>query len=164
MPARPETVRDDEDDFLAFWVEHRASQKRENKRILGVEVEVPHDIPLSFEDTINALSESGSREDLGKIVKILFGSDILDQWLDRDITRDQFQVIVMWAMANAGGRPTTFAEAAQLNADAEAKKAQAAAEGKAVPINRAARRASSKTGGSGGTGRSSKRTSRANTA
>jgi hypothetical protein len=147
----------DEDDFLAFWAQHQATKAPETKRIFGVDVVVPTDIPLVFGDDIARLQKSERAEDMKHLLTTLFGAGVMDQWIAAGCTGEQFGVLLAWGMANAAGKPTTFAEAADLVA-----KAQADAEGKAR--NRAARRASSKTVKSGGTGGSSKRTSRANTA
>lgn len=161
MATKPRAVREDEEDFEAFWAQHRADENPEYKRIFGVRVAVPTDIPLSFEDTLDELKDSDRREDMARVLEILFGVDALDQWKAAGLTGKQFRVLLAWATANAYGKPTSFAEAVELVAKADAKKAED--EGKAVPLNRAARRASSKTGGSGSSGRSSKRTSPAST-
>lgn len=160
MPAEPRVVRDGEEDFEAFWAQHRTEQAPEYKTIFDVRVATPTDIPLSFEDTLDELKDSERREDMARVLEILFGVDALDQWKAAGMTTRQLRTVMMWGVANANGKPTSFAEALDLVKQAEADEAA----GKAVPINRAARRASSKTAASAKAGRTSKRTSRASTA
>lgn len=153
-------AREDEDDFLEFWAQHRAQQDRPTKRILGVDVEVPNELPLNFSDRFAHLQDSEDPEDIQALLAILFGEGVLGRWIDNGVTYEQLKVLLAWGVANGSGKAMTFAEAAVVVEQAEA----AAAAGKAAtPINRAARRASSKTAGSAAGGRSSKRTSRANT-
>ncbi|WP_367128330.1 hypothetical protein [Saccharothrix sp. HUAS TT1] len=152
-----------EEDFAAFWRDATAGEVRETKTIFGVTVEVPTDLPLNFENLVEAMGKSSKEEDVKKLVGILFGQDVLDTWKARGCTGRQFQVLFMWGYANGQGKPTTFAEAKQLADEAAA----ADAEGKAAPVpNRADRRAkaSSATRASGAAGRSSSRTSSASTA
>ncbi|GAB3437497.1 hypothetical protein [Actinophytocola sediminis] len=161
MAAKVEPREDD--DFLAFWEQHRAAENPpETKRILGVDVVVPTDVPLSFEDISRELAESKRPEDFEQLLGMLFGEGTLEAWKANKLTGKQLRVLVAWGMANGSGKSTTFAEAAELVAKAEQLKAEADAEGKA-PGNRAARRASSRTPASGGTGRTSSRTSGAST-
>lgn len=152
LMAKPIKPRAD-DDFLAFWEQHRATETPpETKRILGVDVAVPTDLPLSFEDASQELANSKDPADFEQLLVMLFGDGTLQQWKANGLTGGQLRILVAWGMANGAGKTTTFAEAAEMVALAEAKKAQAEAEGKAPP-NRAARRASSRTRASGSTGR-----------
>lgn len=140
----------EEDDFLAFW-KSRADVAPETKRILGVEIPVPNDVPLSFMDDVTRLKDSTEPDDVKWLLTTLFGSDPLEVWLRNGATAAQLQVILAWGMANAQGQRIDFAEAAEI-----VTKAQAAdAAGKALtPVpNRAARRASSRTPRSASTGR-----------
>lgn len=155
----PDPQVDPEDDFLRFWAEHeQAETGPEIKRILGVDVEVPRDLPMKFEKLAEALDGSSDIEDIKRLLVMLFGRDVLDEWIDNGVTNRQFRLLFTWGVANGQGAPTTFEEAADLLRQAE----KADAEGKA-PKNRAARRASFKTGGSAGSGGASKRISRAST-
>lgn len=156
--------RQDDDEFLAFWEQHRAEQEQPTTRILGVDVVVPTDLPLEVEDLASQLHDSGRREDFERLLGILFGPDTFEQWKRNGLTSRMLRVLVAWGFANANGRSVSFAEAADLVDKAEALKAERDAAGKATGPNRAARRASSKTRASAGTGRSSSRTSAANTA
>lgn len=146
-----------DDDFLAFWSQHRAKQDRETKTILGVTIEVPTELPLGVEDLYNELSEQDitSLSAVEPLVELLFGRDVFGVWKRNGITLDMLQVLFAWAMSNGAGKPISFEEAAVVVAEAEAT-------GKAR--NRAARRASSKTLASARGGRSSSRTSAASTA
>ncbi len=155
----------EDDDFLQFWDEHEAKQEVPTTRILGVDVPIPHDIPLAFEKKFEELKDSEDVEDVKRLLKFLFVEDVLDRWTDHGLTSNMLQVLLAWGMSNASGKEIDFAEAAELVE--QAKRDKAANEGKApTAINRAGRRAraSSKTRASAGTGGSSKPTSRANTA
>jgi hypothetical protein len=139
----------DEDDFLAYW-QTRPERTPDLKRILGVDIPVPRDVPLRFMDQVAALKNSSDPDDVRHLLTILFGTDPIDEWVANGATADQFQVILAWGMANAQGNPIGFAEAAELVEQARARDA----EGKApVPLNRADRRASSRTRASARTGR-----------
>jgi hypothetical protein len=138
-----------DDDFLAYWAT-RPAKKAETKTILGVTVPVPHDVPLKFNDEVAERFGSSDPESVNYLLETLFGSDPLAQWVENGATAEQLQVILAWGMANAQGQLTTFAEAAELIEQARARDA----EGKApVPLNRVARRASSRTRASARTGR-----------
>lgn len=152
--------RDDrEDDFLAFWRDHRAQQSPETRRILGVDVVVPTDLPLGIEDIATELQSSKDPNDIGRLVALIFGADIYSQWKSAGVSMPMLQVLFAWGMSNGAGKQVSFEEAAALVADAEAKQA----EGKAPAANRAARRASSATPASAAAGRTSSRTSAAST-
>lgn len=157
----PDPIDDgQDDDFLAYW---NAQPKRqvETKRILGVVIPVPHDVPLKFTEELHELKNSTDPEDTKYLLQTLFGSNPLEQWTANGATAEQLTVILAWAMANAQGRKMDFAEAHEVVVKAQA----AEAEGKAPPApNRKDRRASSATGVSASTGRASSRTSVANTA
>lgn len=161
----PDEVPDEppgqEDDFLAAWRDHEAKRKPETRNILGVEVTVPTDLPLRFEQLADEMGDSSDKEDLKALLVVLFGQDPLDAWVEAGLTVRQFQVLLAWGTSNGQGKATSFAEAIQIVEDAE----KADAEGKARPGNRAARRAkaSSATRGSAAAGHSSKRTSSAST-
>lgn len=147
----------EDDDFLAYW---RTRRPPEVKRILGVEVAVPHDLPLNFGARYELVKDSTDPEDMKALVGVVFGQGVLDQWIARGAGIEQVKVILTWGMLNGSGIPATFEEAAEKVAEVEAEQA-----GKALP-NRADRRrsASSQTRASGGTGASSKRTSNGSTA
>lgn len=173
MPPLPPAEPDhQDDDFLAFWDRYKATKGRETVRILGVEVTVPTDMPLTYEDDFRermgtlrvSTTDSSSQqalEEFRELLVPLFGEGTYEVWKERGLTGRMLQVLLAWAMRNAKGQPTTFEEAAEIVDEAE----QLRAEGKAPAApNRAARRASSRTRASAGTGASSKPTSRASTA
>jgi hypothetical protein len=148
-----------EDDFLAFWRDHEAQQTPRTTRILGVEVVVPTDIPLSVERLADQMHAGADPAQLKQLLRTMFGADHLDLWIANGLTARMMLVIVAWGMANGTGTETTFERAMELTADLEAQGA-----GKApAATNRAARRASSPTGRSASTGRSSSPTSAAST-
>lgn len=169
----PEEDNAAEDDFLKFWTEFRADQKPATTTILGVEVVVPTDVPLSFDDVeqrmaaSNAETESEEAQALfAEMCAVLFGENTLALWKEKGVTVLQIRVLTTWGLMNARTGPTTFQEAAETVQQA----IKAEAEGKLPGPNRATRRenarkaASSPTRASGTTGQRSKRTSPANTA
>lgn len=134
----------------AFWSE--VSRGR-TEVIRGVEVEVPTDVPLILERRIAELQDSEREEDVAELVSLLFGTDCMEAWRERGMGLREFQTVLTWGIAHAGGRELTFAEAYEL-----VNKGEGAGKAPAQP-NRAARRARSTSGGG-----PSKRTSSANTA
>ncbi|MBP5931823.1 hypothetical protein F3K39_28220 [Streptomyces sp. LBUM 1479] len=149
MTARKTTADQSFDDF---WAE--VSRGR-TEVIRGVEVQVPTDMPLIVEQRVEELQNSGSLEDIQELLGLLFGADVLDQWLQAGMGLREFQVIITWGLAHASGNPLTFQEALDLVEQGAGAGKQLAPKGP----NRAARRSQSAAGG----GRS-KPTSRASTA
>ncbi|MFJ9657620.1 hypothetical protein ACIRPR_06580 [Streptomyces griseoflavus] len=141
----------------AFWAE--ASGGR-TEVIRGVEVRVPTDVPMALEQRVEELHDSDRREDLAELLALLFGQDVLDQWVDAGMGLVELQTVLTWGMAQAGGRDLSFAEALDMVRAGEAGKPL----GPQGP-NRATRRATgapAKRSAAGG-GRS-KRTTGASTA
>ncbi|MFM9777097.1 hypothetical protein [Streptomyces scabiei] len=145
-PAKGEESWDD------FWAE--VSRGR-TEVIRGVEVQVPTDMPMIVEKRVEELQDSGSLEDIQELLGLLFGADVLDQWLEAGMGLKEFRVIITWGLAHASGRELTFQEALDLVQQGAGAGKQLAPKGP----NRAARRSQSAAGG----GRS-KRTSSASTA
>ncbi len=135
-----------------FWAE--VSRGR-TEVIRGVEVQVPTDMPLIVEQRVEELQSSSRLEDIQDLLGLLFGADVLDQWLQAGMGLREFQVIITWGLAHASGRELTFQEALDLVQQGAGAGKQLAPKGP----NRAARRSPSAAGG----GRS-KRTSSASTA
>lgn len=110
--------------------------------IRGVTVTVPTDMPLAVEQRVDELKESSSLDDMKELISLIFGvdQDAFDTWRDNGMGALEFQVVLTWGMANAGGRELSFAEAYDL------VKTGTASAGKAAP-NRAARRSQSAAGG-----------------
>lgn len=175
MPPMPPPVEPDAatDDFLRFWDQFQAQNTRETTTILGVEVEVPSDVPLYFDELQRRMSQSQADSESAEaralfeeMLALLFGEGTLDQWQEtRLLTGKMLRVLTTWGMRNANGMRTSFDEAGKLMLDAE----KAEAEGKPAGPKRAPRRipavtASSTTRGSGKTGQRSKPISRASTA
>lgn len=152
----PELARDDE--FLAFWRDHRARATQQTVRILGVDVPVPSELPMAITDAAEQITESNDPADLERVVAMLFGSDVYAQWKANGLTTGMLSVLVTWGMSNAVGQACTFEEAAEL-----AQKAEEAGKVR-LAANRAARRASSPTAPSATIGRSSWPTSGVSTA
>lgn len=144
----------DTESWDAFWAEVQSGQHTEVIR--GVQVVVPTDLPLIFQQRANALKDSERDEDMHELVGLIFGDDVLGRWIDAGMGLREFQVVCAWGYANGSGKATTFAEAYEIVTTAEA-------EGKALTSpNRAARRAATKPQSSAG-GATSKRTSSAST-
>ncbi|MFC8432259.1 hypothetical protein [Streptomyces sp. NPDC057253] len=148
MTARQASAGQSWDDF---WSE---VSKGDTEVIRGVEVRVPTDMPLIVERRVEELQDSSRQEDVEELVKLVFGTDCMEQWRENGMGLKEFQTVLTWGLAHAGGRKLTFAEAYDL-----VQKGEGAGGGKAPTPNRAARRSQSAAGG----GRS-KPTSRASTA
>lgn len=142
----------------AFWAEVSG---RRTEVIRGVEVRVPSDIPLGYEERLAQLSDlgEGSRlEEFEPLVSPLFGDGVFAQWVEAGMGTLEFLTVITWGMAQAAGKDLTFAEAYAVAASDDP--------GKAVGANRAARRAATKTASrkpSVSTGGPSKRTSSGST-
>jgi len=95
----------------AFWQE--ASGGR-TEVIRGVEVQVPTDMPLVMEKRIEELSDSEAEEDLAELIAMLFGEDVLGAWIENGMGAREFQTVLTWGMAQAGGRDISFGEALEL--------------------------------------------------
>ncbi|MFI6909877.1 hypothetical protein ACIBKY_52055 [Nonomuraea sp. NPDC050394] len=144
---------DEHQAFDDFWAEVQREEAAERKGpptqvIRGITVTVPYDLPLLFERKTDQMRESGSEETFKELLAELFGADVLDAWIEAGMTSREFEVVLAWGMANGKGREMTFREAYEMVRDKQ--------QGKAKSSTR-------KSGGSGSTGRSSKRTSGANT-
>lgn len=137
-----------------FWAEVERKEAAERGTpattvIRGIEVVIPHDLPLKFDQRL-ARIERGEIEDdekaVEELVADLFGVDAYRKWVDAGMGGLEFRVVLLWGMANGKGQRMSFAEAY------EAVKSQ----GKTLRPNRRMRRASAKAGGR------SRRTSTAN--
>lgn len=134
------------DDFV------RAEFKTRTENICGIDVPVPTDLPLAFEDLASHLSAESEEGDFGDIVDLLYGPGVFDQWRAAGIGAMGLMTALTWGIAQANGRDITFSEAYRAVTSDDP--------GKALnpPANRAARRAPSAAAGG-----PSKRTSRAST-
>lgn len=142
------------DAFLA-WVAEQDPTDVEYTTIYGVEVEIPTDVPLLFEAKVEALNGGTADDDaVNELVEILFGSDVYDRWVQAGMTSKHFSIVFTWGLANANGKRTTFAEAAELVKQSREDPG---------PTNRAERRAAARPHGSA-SGRSVRPTSRGSTA
>lgn len=140
----------------AFWAE---VTPREMVEIRGVKVQIPTDMPLGVERRIQELQDSTALEDVAELVALLFGTDCIEQWREAGMGLMEFQTVLTWGLAHAGGRDLSFAEAYELVQRGDS-------EGKVQPNRAARRQRSAATGGrskpisSGSTG-SARTTSRA---
>ncbi len=107
--------------------------------IRGVEVPIPHDLPLRFQRKLEAVEHSESDDDVRALLVDLFGADTLDQWIDAGMKGLELRCVLLWAVAHGNGRPITFAEALEA----------VRTEGKSLaPVaNRTQKRASARSGG-----------------
>ena len=136
-----------EDDFLDFWRVHRAQLAGETRRILGVDVLVPTELPMALTDQAAQLMHSTDLADVERVVGMLFGPDVYARWKANGLTLEMLPVLMTWGMANGAGQPTTFEQAVELTRQAQAAQ-EAQAGGKA-----SSGKASSATRRSAGTGR-----------
>jgi hypothetical protein len=139
----------------AFKREHL---ERETVDVEGVAVPVPADLPFGFKHRAEQLSASSSEDDVAELVGMLFGPDIYDQLVDAGLGAMGFLTLLMWGMAQGSGRDLSFSEAYEIVTSDDPGKAAV----RAIPQNRAARRAASKPR-STSTGARSSRTSAAST-
>lgn len=151
MTTTPST---EPDSFDAFWDEVHGG--RRTTLIEGVQVSVPTDLPLGFQERYRELANSSSDDDAVELIEMLFGADAAKQWMaPPKIGQRKLMTVLLWGMAQALGEDVDFAEAY--------RRVQAGAvEGKA-PANRASKRAAQRKP-SGSSGGRSKRTSPASTA
>ena len=133
-----------------FWAEVGAQAHTETIR--GVQVTVPSDLPLRVVVRAEQLAASTSMNDVQSLLVDIFEVDVLDAWIDAGMGAMELRTVLAWASAHGSGKPISFAEAFDVVRAADLGEAPAP-----VPPNRAARRATSRTGGR------SKPTSPANT-
>lgn len=138
-----------------FWAEISGGR---TEVIRGVEVPVPADMPLGYEQRATALGglgEDSPLEAFAELVDPLFGPGVFEQWVDAGMGQIELLTAITWGMAQANGRDMSFREAYEVVTSDDP--------GKAISQpNRAARRAASKPR-SASTGTRSKRTSSAST-
>lgn len=170
MPPPEDTTAEREQDFSAFWDSFRTKVQPKTTNILGVDVVIPTDVPLAFEDLQERMA--ASKADVNspeahamfkEMLVTLFGEGTYEQWRANGLTALQLRVLVVWGMLNGNGNHTTFERAGEIVLEELAE--EAAGKAPAAP-NRASRRAaaaSSRTRASATTGQRSKRTSSAST-
>lgn len=135
-----------------FWAEVN-SASGPTEVIRGIEVRIPTDMPINFQQRASALRDSDREDDVNELVAGLFGDGVFQQWVANGMGAREFKVVLAWGMANASGTAVTFREAYDRVVAVEQGKDEP------QPANRAARRSQS-----GATGGRSKPTSRASTA
>ncbi len=94
----------------AFW---REVQSAQTETIRGVEVPVPTDAPLNFEDRLRALLGSSTLEDFEQLVRILFGEGVFRQWYEAGMGRVELLSVLLWGMSAANGRRIGYKDAYQ---------------------------------------------------
>lgn len=139
------TARKTGESWDEFWAEVSGGR---TEIIRGVEVRVPSDVPIGFEERVSELSTSSAREDIAELVGALFGDQTFEAWEQADMGLIELMTVLTWGMAQASGQDVTFREAYEMVTEAEA------AGGKAPAPNRAARRAAPKQPSAAGGGRS----------
>lgn len=159
LPDDPEEVHEqtanEHASWDAFWAEVQREEAAERGEqpatevIRGVTITVPHDLPLKFDRLLEQVKDSSSDEDTKRALAVLFGADVLDAWVEADMGSREFQVVLLWGIANGKGQKTSFREAYDL--------VRRQSEGKAPNSTR-------RSGVSGGSGGRSKRTSTRGTA
>lgn len=136
------------------WEDFKAKTfKTRTERIQGVDVVVPSDVPLGFQQLAETLSDESPLEDFADVVFLLFGEGVFEAWLKNGMGASGLTVAIMWGWMQGSGKDVTFSEAYEIVSSDDPGKAAVAATG-----NRAARRSQSRSTG----GRSS-RTSAAST-
>ncbi|GAA3441065.1 hypothetical protein [Planomonospora venezuelensis] len=150
-----EVEQDQHESWDAFWAEiqrQEAAERGESatETIRGVQVVVPHDLPLRFDRRLEQVRDSSAIGDITGLIVELFGADVLDAWVDAGMTAMEFRVVVAWGLARGRGRDLSFRDAYEL--------VKNNSEGKAPG------KGTRRSGGSGGSGQRSKRTSGGSTA
>lgn len=95
-----------------FWAE--VVPDRRTETIRGVEVDVPHDLPLKFSQELQGLMESEREEDVRFLVGELFGEGTMDAWITAGMTAPEFQTVLVWGIAQGQGQEITFREAYEI--------------------------------------------------
>lgn len=130
------------DEFWAAEERRVAAERGDTPTVVirGIEVDVPHDLPLSFDRRLAAVQTSNREEDMHALISDLFGEGVLDDWIDAGMGRREFEAVLLWGMARGRGRDLSFADAVAA-VRTRGKSLQPA------PANRTERRASERSGG-----------------
>lgn len=148
-----------------FWAEVSGSR---TEVIRGVEVKVPTDMPLNFEERIGSLSDLSATsrpEDFEPLVSPLFGDGVFHQWYEAGMGAREFLTAVTWGFAQASGKDMSFAEAYELATGGDPGKALGNRQARRTAKKAASKQPSASTGGrsrptSSGSTSSARRTSR----
>lgn len=129
----------------AFWAEVAPELVR-TETIRGVKVEIPSNLPLSFDQRMAA---AASEVAIRALLAEIFGTDVLDKWTKAGMGHLELQVVLTWAVANGQGRATGYREAYDLVRNAGKAPAPANREERRAAVARkpAAPRPSAATGG-----------------
>lgn len=112
-----------------FWSEVESAEQARTETIKGVKVTVPHELTVRFARRAEALQDSSRMEDVTSLLADLYGKDVVEQWIDKNMGLLEFQTVLAWSIAHASGKPMSFREALDQVRTLHAAKAQA--EGKA---------------------------------
>jgi hypothetical protein len=133
-PHTPHPDVDEVADFDAWRSEQRARRGGGKRvRVFGRVVEMPTSIPLGLTIDMDRLAGSDDLRDIQRVVGQVYGAQALDHWIEHGVELEDFQVLMAYGVATAGGQDITFDRAAELVAELRAKDAarqQARAEGK----------------------------------
>lgn len=146
-PFTPVDTTPDHATWDAYWAAIEAKRAAEQGAaattvIRGVTVQVPTSLPMRVDRDIERMSASTDLADIQALLVTLFGSDVLDAWIDAGMHEDEFRVALLWALSHGKGRGLTFAQAHEaVMSEGESLRA--------APANRAERRAGNRpaTGG-----------------
>ncbi|MCA1624161.1 MAG: hypothetical protein LC778_10240 [Acidobacteria bacterium] len=121
-------MSDETIDFDAYWQEYSDTAPRQTFIFLGEKVPLPFDLPLAIERKIQAANFS-KEEELAALIKGVYGTDLLSNWLNKGIGARQMIVLLSWTMLRLQGSKMTPLEVAR-------EMDKAFAEGKVkIPLN-----------------------------
>lgn len=104
-PDTPDLPPEDVEDFDAFWSSLERTGKR--VRIMGTTVTLAASLPLRFELEAKRLQRSREVRDIRHLLTLLgFPDDAMQQWTDKGMDLEQFQVLLAWAPAVIAGKAT----------------------------------------------------------
>jgi hypothetical protein len=113
----------------AFWSEVEGPEKARTETIRGIEVRVPTGLTVRLARRFEQLQNSSSMDDITSLLADLYSTDAVEAWIAAGMELLEFQTVMAWSVAQAGGNPITFREA--LRRIREFDTAKTAAAGKA---------------------------------
>lgn len=104
------------DSWDAFWDEQLRREAAERGEaptttIRGVEVRVPADMPLGFEERLRRAQAASDEDTFRDLLSQLFGVDVLDAWVAAGMGRREYEVVLIWGVSRGRGSKITFQEA-----------------------------------------------------
>lgn len=151
--------------FADFWAEV-TEESRETEVIRGIEIDVPRDLPLDFDDRFQSINDDpeSAEEDLRELITELFGVDVLDDWRAAGMGSLELQTVVAWGRACGNGQRITWREAYTLVTTGKAPERLAKTQNRQQRRAAAAQARTARSTSSRSTGSRSSRTSGASTA